>query len=322
MLRDDFADLEAPREKGKPRPFKLKVFFITLLIAGAALSPSAYLYFKAGGSLNPLGLYQFVFESGNEIKRTKQWMQKGEWHKARDIIRYYYTMEADNANYLALGALINYKMGRYQEAMDLAQALVELDPERAEGHALVGASAIHFTRFAEARAASQKALQLDSYLALPYITMGNLYLKGGQADRALTLLKQAGRLNPQDAETWTLLSSVYLKQDDLENAMLAAQTALEIEPDSPGGPATRFLPGPAIHHHGQPVFEGRPGGPGSDSPQASGTPQPARRRNLDAVEFGLFETGRFGKRHAGGPNRPRDRARFARRAFQSGPGVF
>ena len=65
--------------------------------------------------------------------------------------------------------------------------------------------------------------------------MGNLYLKGGQVDRSLNLLKQAGRLDPQNAEIWTLLSSAYLKQNDFENAMLSAQAALEIEPDSPGG---------------------------------------------------------------------------------------
>ena len=235
MVRDDFADLEAPQKKQKSKPRKLRVFLIVLLIAGAAMSPSAYLYFQAGGSLNPVAIYQFLFESGNEIKRAKQWMQKGDWNRARDLMRYYYKMEPDNADYVALGAQINYKIGRYQEAMELAQALVALDPERAEGHALVGACAIHLKKFGEARAASQRALQLDSFLARPLITMGHLYLKGGQVDRSLALLKQAGRLDPQNAETWTLLSSAYLKQDDLENAMLSAQTALEIEPDLPGG---------------------------------------------------------------------------------------
>jgi len=138
-------------------------------------------------------------------------------------------------NYLALGAEINYQMGRYQEALNLAQALVKLDPEQAEGHALVGACAIHFKNFAEARAASQRALELNSYLALPYITLGNLYLKGEQVDRALTFLKQAGRLDPRNSQAWTLLSSAYLKQNELENAMLSAQTAIELEPNSPGG---------------------------------------------------------------------------------------
>ena len=104
-MRDDFADLETPRQKKKSKPRNLKVWFIALLIGGAALSPAAYLYFKAGGSLNPVAFYQYLFASENEIQRAKQWMQKGEWAKARDIIRYYYKMESDNPDHLALGAL-------------------------------------------------------------------------------------------------------------------------------------------------------------------------------------------------------------------------
>lgn len=159
--------------------------------------------------------------------------QQGRLEEAMDAVSPLYRNHPDNADFLALGAWIQYKMERYPRALELALRSVEVDPDRAREHALIGSVYLAGSEIEPAIEHSKKAVKLDPNLGLPYLTLGEILLRQDKNRKAILVLKRGARKDPRSVKAWNLLSSAYLKLNQLEKAVVAGKAALDLDPDSP-----------------------------------------------------------------------------------------
>jgi len=188
---------------------------------------------------NPLGIgFVDTLKKGNPIMISRynalvELVEEGDYEEALNRAVPLYKSYPENADILAVGALINYKMERYKRALDLAHAALKIDPNRASEHSLLGACYLVGAEMLPALEHSKKAILLNPKLSQPYLTIGEIYLRQGEVNKAILVLKRGARNNPSDIKAWNLLSSAYLKQQEPEKALVAGQAALELEPNSP-----------------------------------------------------------------------------------------
>lgn len=208
------------------------------IVAGVVL-PIGILWAYTSFTDNPLGIgFVDTLKKGNPITIYRynaivDLVEEGEYTEALNRAVPLYKSNPDNADILAVGALINYKLERYKRALDLAHAALKIDPNRAAEHALVGACYLVGAEMLPALEHSKKALQLNSKLSQPYLTIGEVYLRQNEVKKAILVLKRGARYKPSDIKAWNLLSSAYLKQEKFEEALVAGQAALELKPNSP-----------------------------------------------------------------------------------------
>jgi tetratricopeptide (TPR) repeat protein len=162
---------------------------------------------------------------------------------------------------------IDARLNRPEEALFRFEKAIEVDPHRAEAHFARGQTLETLNRRGDALAAYFRAIELDPALSTAIVRIASLQLDRGQPEQALVRLDQATELSPTDPEVryhrgLTLLAlnrpkpavaDLSFAVDNLpdradvllglarafeadrkpEQARLAAERALKLQPESP-----------------------------------------------------------------------------------------
>ena len=134
-----------------------------------------------------------------------------------------------------LGALMSvYLLEKHPErAIATAKEQIAAQPNNGGFHGLLGAVLLNQKYYAGAQAELQKAVDLNKHDTDSYVRLGQAQYRAGAIDAAMTTCANGLRDNPNAYPLYLLMGSVYEKRNDLNNAKVVYQKALDLKPDDP-----------------------------------------------------------------------------------------
>jgi tetratricopeptide (TPR) repeat protein len=129
--------------------------------------------------------------------------------------------------------LIDFDIGRYQEAIDAAQVAVQLDPNLMEAHRAMGYVWESTGNYERAIDSYLAALRIHNNLPLLHISVGNMYQALGDIELAVDSYLRAVALDPTNPDP---LNRIALAEARVGNYGIASQyaaDAVDKEPDNP-----------------------------------------------------------------------------------------
>jgi tetratricopeptide (TPR) repeat protein len=129
--------------------------------------------------------------------------------------------------------LIDYDIGRYEEAIDAAQAAVRLDPNLMEAHRAMGYVWESTGNYERAIDSYDAALRIHNNLPMLHIAVGNMYQALGDIELAVDSYLRAVALDPTNPDP---LNRIALAEARVGNYGIASQyaaDAVDKEPDNP-----------------------------------------------------------------------------------------
>jgi tetratricopeptide (TPR) repeat protein len=155
--------------------------------------------------------------------------------KAFEKVSEAYTIDPNSALVQAFYAevLIDYDIGRYEEAIDSAQAAVQLDPNLMEAHRAMGYVWESTGNYERAIDSYEAALRIHNNLPLLHIAVGNMYQALGDIELAVDSYLRAVALDPTNPDP---LNRIALAEARVGNYGIASQyaaDAVDKEPDNP-----------------------------------------------------------------------------------------
>ena len=167
------------------------------------------------------------------VFRAAWLLATGQAEPARTALNAVLQTHPDNANALALTAIIALTRNDKAQALTLAQQAVAQAPQAAAAWLTLSyAQQAHFdldAALASTRTASKHAP--DNALVLARLS--ELWLAQGQLDQALHVAQQAAALNPDIARTQSVLGFAHLTRIDLPQARQAFERAIELDQTDP-----------------------------------------------------------------------------------------
>ncbi len=190
----------------------------------------------------------------SEIKEVQTYLKQAETHKKQgqweQAISCYQRATEINPNSSAAyhywgNALLN--LDRWQEAINIYRRSLEINPNFDWSYYNLGEALIQLGRWEEAIVAYQRALDLNPSLPAIYKKLANAFYQRAISDRSSLLeyyqqaiaddpneiqnYHRAIELQTQDAELYLGLGNALAAQERLDEAMVAYQMALQIQPD-------------------------------------------------------------------------------------------
>ena len=134
-----------------------------------------------------------------------------------------------------LGALMSVYLLQKQpdKAIAIAKEQIAAQPNNGGFHGLLGTVLLNQKDYAGAQAELQKAVDLNKHDTDAYVRLGQAQYRAGSIDAAMTTCNSGLRDNPNAYPFYLLMGSVYEKKNDLNNAKLVYQKALDLKPDDP-----------------------------------------------------------------------------------------
>jgi tetratricopeptide (TPR) repeat protein len=129
--------------------------------------------------------------------------------------------------------LIDFDIGRYQEAIDAAQAAIQLDPNLMEAHRAMGYVWESTGNYERAIDSYLAALRIHNNLPLLHISVGNMYQALGDIELAVDSYLRAVALDPTNPDP---LNRIALAEARIGNYGIASQyaaDAVDKEPENP-----------------------------------------------------------------------------------------
>jgi len=141
-------------------------------------------------------------------------------------------------------AIVNLHRGRSREAVAAAETAVELLPNWEPFHAILGLALAQDGRIAPALRAIKRALRLNPRASsATLLSVAYVNLAAGRRQEAEALLERARLSNPDNIIARVTLAAVYEYEGRHEEARVAAQEALRVNPDLTVEIATRLIQG-------------------------------------------------------------------------------
>ncbi len=139
----------------------------------------------------------------------------------------------DNADALALRAVVAVARNENEQAVTLAKQATEQAPDSAAARI-----ALSYARQAQfdlpaATDAARKAIELSPDNALAHARLAELLLSQGELNAALSSAQSAVELNPELGRTQTILGFAYLTRIETREAQSAFARAIELAPADP-----------------------------------------------------------------------------------------
>jgi tetratricopeptide (TPR) repeat protein len=129
--------------------------------------------------------------------------------------------------------LMDYDIGRYEEAIEAAQKAVSLDPGLMEGHRALGYVWESTGNYERAIDAYQEALRIHGNLPMLHIALGNMYQALGEIDLAVDSYLRAVALDPTNPDP---LNRIALAEARIGNYGIASQYAADAVDKDPSNP--------------------------------------------------------------------------------------
>jgi TolB-like protein/Tfp pilus assembly protein PilF/DNA-binding winged helix-turn-helix (wHTH) protein len=133
------------------------------------------------------------------------------------------------------GALLNSKLGRFEEALPLLLRAAELDPLSAVIFMAVGANLESLGRFEEALAWYERSLELDPMQDGVNQNIGFYHWSvTGKLDQAVVWYRRAASLDPEQPAFATMLGVVFLDLGDPDEAEYWFKRSIALRPERAG----------------------------------------------------------------------------------------
>jgi len=129
--------------------------------------------------------------------------------------------------------LIDYDIGRYEEAIEVAQSAVTLEPDLMEAHRALGyvwESTANYDRAIDSYTA---ALRIHNNLPALHISIGNMYQALGEIDLAVDSYLRAVALDPTNPDPLNRIANAEAKVGNYGIASQYAADAVDKDPDNP-----------------------------------------------------------------------------------------
>lgn len=120
---------------------------------------------------------------------------------------------------------------QWEQAVDLYCQILEANPELALAHYHLGAAFTYLCRWEEAAASYQRAIELNlEYSFWPHQLLGSALAKQGKLNEAIVAYQNALEIQPNGWGYFDL-GMLFVEQNRLDEALLCYQKAVEIEPN-------------------------------------------------------------------------------------------
>jgi len=130
-----------------------------------------------------------------------------------------------------LGTLVDLD-GRPAEAEKLLSRALEIDPKWATAWNSLGVVRDHLGNTEEAIGAFRKAAEVDPSFALAKMNLARMYRKLGRTEDAVRAFREVVILQPKDGDAWGLLAEQLHKQEKFGEALDAAASGLQADPNA------------------------------------------------------------------------------------------
>lgn len=171
-------------------------------------------------------------KSAQTLARASALLDKGDVGAAERLISATWPKpnEAPAGAFHLLG-LIRRAQRRNDEAVGLLRMAVKMAPAEAGYHFALGDVLAIMGDASAAADTFKRALELDPDLANARRALGRMALNAGRFEEAEAAARRLIETSP-DADAWTILSSALRGQERLEEAALAGEEAIRLDPDS------------------------------------------------------------------------------------------
>lgn len=144
--------------------------------------------------------------------------------------------------------LMDYDIGRYEDAIGAAQTAVQLDPNLMEGQRALGYIWESTGNYERAIDAYEAALRINSNLPLLHIALGNMYQAVGEVNMAVDSYLRAVALDPTNPDP---LNRIALAQARVGNFGIASQYAADAVDKDPANPRLHGNLGRMYYRNGE-----------------------------------------------------------------------
>jgi GT2 family glycosyltransferase/Flp pilus assembly protein TadD len=182
-----------------------------------------------------------------DLEQARIHVQHGQWQQAIPCYEKVIKINPNSATtYHYWGdALLNLQ--QWEEAATMYRRAIAINPQFDWSYYNLGEALAHLNRWEEAIIVYQQALDLNANLPSIYQKLGNAFYQRAAADRKEMLASyrqaiaanphklehyhQALELQPQDAELYLGLGNALITHNKLDEAIVAYQMALQLQPD-------------------------------------------------------------------------------------------
>lgn len=154
----------------------------------------------------------------DEISRSVQLIQTGDYDGAIDLLRYILADEPDNLPALLNIAIAYTESGKNTEAIQTIEYYLKHDQENDEAYEAIGCAYLRSGLFESAEKHLRKSLELNPENASVRRNLSVLLSQTGRGRESMKELKQSYELNPTDYLTMYALGLMYQSVRDTEAA--------------------------------------------------------------------------------------------------------
>ena len=141
-------------------------------------------------------------------------------------------LEPANSNYALHAGCLLLDAERIEEAtIYIARGTIDIEPNNPYALRALSAAGYALDRRDEAVHLALQAASLAPSDSDITIHAGELLLRAGQVIDALTLLREATRHGSANSALWRLISAAEVQRDELDRALAAIESALDLSPD-------------------------------------------------------------------------------------------
>ena len=173
--------------------------------------------------------------------RAAMLLHLGRVSQARDDLNRAVAMDPDDAEALALQAIIAVVQNRKEEALQTAQTAVQKKSTSAAAQMAFSYALQAAFNLPEALTVAEAAVRHAPENATAWARLAELRLSIGELDRGIKAARKATKLNPHGAHAHTILGFAYLSQIKTAKARAAFEQAITLDSAAPL-PRLVFLP--------------------------------------------------------------------------------
>lgn len=164
-------------------------------------------------------------QMGNLKKLQLQFSEAESWYRQ--------ALDREPKSSDVLGSLMSiYLLEKHPEkAIAIANQQIASQPDNGGFHGLLGTVLLDQKNYAGAETELKKAVDLDKHDSDAYVKLAQAQYRAGAVDDAMTTSNNGLRDNPNEYRFYLLQGSVYEKRNDLSNAKVVYQKALDLKPD-------------------------------------------------------------------------------------------
>ena len=171
--------------------------------------------------------------SDSLIYNAAKLLNLGQAYEAQEEINQAKLITPDNADLLALEAVIAIAKNRSEKAFELASRAVNQDSKSIAAKIALSYALQARFKLQTAVKTMEEAVQLEPNHALAWTRLAELQLSLGDHEKALASAQKAKQLNPSLAHIQIVLGFSDLAQSDIKQAQHAFEQAVQLDPNDP-----------------------------------------------------------------------------------------